>query len=457
MNRPSSYNFMKNIETRLFFLLIAFATLASDFPLTEVPAISGGARPGPVLWLVDVPMILIIFYWLSIRRKIILYRSSVIFIFYLFAEIFSLFNAEYIENTIFQIIQTLRGFIIFLIVTNYVNNKEKLTFTVRSLLIVAMLHITFSFVQLVNGKPFGLHYLGETAIWNTYGEYFSRKLLVDKIFGIFPVSRYLSGLLGSPYFFAAFLELILPIVISLLLFRIKLINYKYIYYIFAGGVLLIILTLNRAAWGGLIFAIVIIYHILNYLKRRKNIIVVPRKIRIIYIFMIIFILGFSLKGVIHNRIFNFDLGEMFSARMFLNEVGLQYTKKHLITGIGANNFIFKSYNDFLPTSISGYTVFKVPTVIHNLYVLTLAETGIMGISIMVFFFLNILNNGVKCVKLLNDKEIIAIIGGIMAGLMGFLMVHSLFTWIFRAETVFMTVLILSGIIIAVNKFECGKH
>ena len=188
--------------------LIVLSTVASDYPLTSEAMISGGARPGFTVWVVDILLFPLLFYEIVIRRghKIVFPSIGKCLIALIVWQLISAIFSDYFVNGIFQCLQDFRVLLFFLLIFNFINTKRKFEIAVKCIFVFMLFHSLIGFASwIMGGKILGvsLGYLGgeragsEMSVYSKFG-------IEGNMFGI-PIGSFASSLTGGRYVFAVFL------------------------------------------------------------------------------------------------------------------------------------------------------------------------------------------------------------------------------------------------------------
>ncbi|MFH1550285.1 MAG: O-antigen ligase family protein [Planctomycetota bacterium] len=128
------------------------------------------------------------------------------------------------------------------------------------------------------------------------------------------------------------------------------------------------------------------------------------------------------------------------SRVRLLEAGWDIAQKNMVTGVGLNNFPIEIYMD------PKYFASRAEE--HNLYLLTLAETGVLGLGAMLLLFFRLFYIGWRKVYKQNYSISLKIVSiGVMCGMLHILM-QSYFEFLFRAIFVSYFFWMLGAILIA---------
>nr|WP_320193459.1 O-antigen ligase family protein [uncultured Desulfobacter sp.] len=402
----------KILITGLIFLL----TFNSDYPIIYHTQISGGTRPTPEIWLVDLPLIILLFkyflknsYYSSPTSPPINNTLKVLFLLFIIWEITTVYVAVNIPSVFFQIVKDIRYFAIFGMLYKFIDNDaNKLNFVIIVLFFAITFQNSWGILQFIKQSTFGLSFLGETPVKNVKLD------LIDlytgqnvTIFGL-KMGKYISGFAGSAYLLARENLLLFPLFLTMYLSK------RYIYnknlHVFGLSLMLLglIFGFSKSAWVSALIAVFIILF-LEVKHSRLSL----WKIRLAGFFSIII---FSVFGkILYLRLFKTNIESSFNGRVFLNEFGLAQFIEHPITGIGANNI-------WLHFKAIGMT-----TTVHNLYILFLSEMGLIG---FIFFLLILLLILYQTISINKKTPYYFISVGLTASFLSFFW-DELWTWLYR--------------------------
>ena len=125
----------------LYSLLVLTSSIGADYPLTKSIMVSGmaegGARPGPVIWIVDFPLFILFVHFLA--KRVLLKEDSrpifsnlgKLFVAFIVCEAFTIFVAPYKSYVFYQVVQSIRALIFFLLISNYITDKDKLSVVIK--------------------------------------------------------------------------------------------------------------------------------------------------------------------------------------------------------------------------------------------------------------------------------------------------------------------------------------
>lgn len=290
----------------------------------------------PTIYFWDLLVVSLIIVWLISWPKVNKLATLIVLSF-LFVQALSILKAESLGAGLIRWQQYLvsSSFAVYLSSQNFLKIKDQLA---KALSLAIIFEGFLAIGQFVGGKSLGLWILGEREIslstpsiakFNWYGQ------IILRPYGTFP----------HPNVLAAFMVLSMPMIAFLS--KSKLIT-------LGLGVISTILSFSRSATA-LLLGLGLIF-----LRKKLKILVVILAITLPFLY------------VRFNSAFNFDSLSL-SRREQLILVALEQIKKEPLLGIGLNNFIPQvASSNLLP----GPSRFLQP--VHNIFLLTLAETGLIG-------------------------------------------------------------------------------
>jgi len=207
-------------------------------------------------------------------------------------------------------------------------------------------------------------------------------------------------------------------------------------FIFVFGILGIFTTFNRGSWLGLAFGIIVMFGY-NLLRSRN------KKLKRVLLGMslagaVIIIVFFAKYGdTLTERLFNSDVEGIKNGRYELQDASYDIIKGNLIFGVAPWNYQF-----------------HMTTVIfvHNLYLLIMAENGIIGLMFFVGFLIMYLRETLKGMK---SKFLFVsnISNGLFASLMGFLLASYPGPDYFTSHSVGLNIWALAGIAVVLTQMD----
>lgn len=393
----------------------------------------GGAEAA--IGLIDFPLIaLFILYLLEDLKagKLVFYNGPVERRLLLFAFVGSLsvFGAASPSFVFYEIIRLFRTIVLIYCTRRFVRDTRRVNLVLYLLVFNIISQSVLGLTQLALGRSLGLFILGEAdSLW-----------FDPSVTGT--VSR-VGGTLGHANALAMFLEMQLPIILSLSIARdVAIGNRDRILFLFAfvlGGVTLA-MTFSRSGWLSLAVAtgLVFFFHFRG-LKLTIRQLVLGGSAGIVAMAALVL-----LKDPILRRL-GASSSASFTIRSHLIVLSQNMIKQHPWLGIGLNNFtlVMSEYNTFDLRRL---------TPVHNLFFLTAAETGIVGLIVFLWLLVGVFSEGWKILKT-KIPFLASLTVGILAGLIAAL-VHSNLGWLWRYDVVYVQFWFLVGYMLSLkNLFD----
>lgn len=314
---------------------------------------------------------------------------------------------------LFQIFFLGQTFLLYVYLAAWVRTRQDVTFLVSTLLICLILESLIMIGVYLTG-----HDLDIAGISTRIESSFSRRA---------------GGTFQSPNSAAAYLSLLLPPALGLLLTPCER-RLKWMAVIALGlGTAALILTQSRGGWLALLLSGALLYAATwrwGWQSSSMRITVAAVMVLLVLIFY----------GAVFSRVTRDDGG-----RIILIDLALRIIKDNPVFGIGANNFVLL-IRQYATPDIANAWLYTV----HNMYLLVWAETGIGGLFAFVLFLLVTVWRGWQCGKL-HDALASPVALGFMAGLAGH-MVH-MFLDFFSSRTEIQLLWLICGLIAAMNRIE----
>ncbi len=240
--------------------------------------------------------------------------------------------------------------------------------------------------------------------------------------------------LGNPNILAEYLVMIIPISIALFWYS-KRIHKKILFFITTSILLLsLVLTLSRGGWLGLAFGLFIFTLLI---EKRLLLLAIPLSLIMIY----------SLPERIFNRVLSIgDLEDSSNAyRIKIWKVALDIIKDNWLVGVGLGYIPFKMVYE---TYISNMPTYHI----HNTFLQILAEMGILGLAVFVFFMFTLFKYSIKKLIKGKDRYIKIMAGGLLSGLAA-LLVHGIVESVLFMPKIIITFWTLVGLILALMRIS----
>lgn len=420
-------------------LLIFLSTLGADYPLTS-GSMTYGARPA--IWIVDIPILFLLGYEFLAQRMGISDRKFYIpdlgkwYAVYILWELITVLLSDYYVVGLSQVVQSFRSLLFFLLIVNFVCDERRLKFAIRILFIAMLFHCAVGVLQWLYQGSFGSKYIAYFGgvIPDSGIDIYERYNIDRRLFG-FSVGTYVCGLAGAVYVFAVFLYMIFSVSFSYVMYQSWTAGKWLVISVAMLSLYCLILVPSKGAYVGLTVGMFGFFVL--YLIKRQTIFISK------YSFMIIPMIVWA-GTYFYERIFHTNLEASSFARIEVIKFGWEVFKNNPVFGMGLNSI--PSYRIDYGVSLP---YCSLEATIHNIYALTLAETGLIGIILFLVLYAKVFKAAIKNTMTIN-LFLYSTNNGILAGLIAFA-VHGFFSWIYRRETVTFLVWLLIALIVAIRR------
>jgi|GEM_PF-1600895 len=279
-------------------------------------------------------------------------------LFWLAASGYTLVNARETGLVAIQLIAMSKLFVCYLVVANSVEDKEDVKWIVRGLLLGLLFQGILGSYQGVVGRPLGLSTLGETED-------------IDQMMIGQNLAHRPRGTVGHPNCYAMYLVTVIPFGLAMMFTRVKALWKVLIAAVIFISVLGLIFSLSRGGWISLVVVTCVVLAAAIRKRRIEGRTVFIVTLSILFLLLTLFFIG---SDTIMSRFTSSDQGSALS-RITMAQGALAMIQDYPLTGVGLNN-----YSLFMP----GYDWATVlghggPVVVHNIYLLIAAETGLIGL------------------------------------------------------------------------------
>jgi len=286
-------------------------------------------------------------------------------------------------RVIYYLFQLLLFYIVFLAILNTARSRDQIVLVYRLLMLTLGIQCCVYFIQYATGITFSL--IGETSY---------------KGGGV--ISRH-GGTVGTtPAQFASFILPLTFIAFSRFLKATDRGVFLPMGILATMGTVTLILTYTRAAWVG--FCLGMVWLIVIGLKQRS-----VRANRLILILVMGIVVLVALQASIEVRL-NADGASAFDERSYLMAIAWNVILNHPILGVGAGSYSY-IFRGFIPPGLD----YQWLHVVHNVYLLRWAETGIFGLISFIMLLLAGLRQSLICIRS-KDETLSALALGWSAGL-----------------------------------------
>lgn len=406
--------FVKAPERWLFAVLVLSLPFSARLRFGASSLHPGGAEAA--IAPLDFPLLaLVALYVLKDLKagKIVFYNGTVERRLLLFGAMggLSLFNAVDPSFVVYEILRIVKIILLIYCTKRFVRGYREVTLVLYLLVFDVFSQSILGLMQLALGRSLGLFILGEAdALW-----------LDISVEGA--VSR-VGGTLGHANAMALFLEMTLPLIFSLALTKGIIISASRRFFFLATfvlGVMALVFTFSRSAWVSLFAALILV--LLFYLRHLR--LTVGQSIIIGAGGMTSLSALVALREPILRRLFA-SSSASFTFRENLITIALNMLRRHPWLGVGLNNFVLVMAN----YDTTGLTERRL-TPVHNLYFLTAAETGILGLAAFLWLLIGVFAESWQTLRA-KEPLLTSCVVGILAGLAAAL-IHSNLGWLWRYD------------------------
>ena len=340
------------------------------------------------------------------------------------ASALSLIHARDRVLVLYELVHFGQMLMIYFLFVYLLNTRRRLNLVVAAILLGMIAQGLIATAQMAKGGPLGLEFFGE-------GE----QLETLELGRHDELSMRAGGTVGHPNCLATYLGLTVPVAFALLFAKLKSRTKYATIAALVLGLSAIVMTQSRGSWVGLAFSTATVLWLCHRYK-----LVSPR---VFFAFvmggvLVAVIMALVFAPMIYNRWFG-SQPEAVDHRFELIDISWEVIKAYPIFGCGYNNFteVMMEHNyTALPDAI------KVP--VHNVFLLTLAEWGIVGFIVFGFFVIYLIKTGVYVIKHGREMERLVVVGILAAYLA--MLVHNLFDFTYRLDAVMRLFWVYAGII-----------
>jgi O-antigen ligase len=345
--------------------------------LTEIYGIPIGEIPGPVIYLSDLPLLVLISVWLYeilIKKQGVFFpKSNVYALAFIAWSGLSLINATVFSYGFFDLLRTIKFYLLYL----YIANNTKSISTLKTLVKYLLLGVIFQGLICI-------YQYSSQDISHIFGNLFGKQDLytqesIEKFSEFFAVApgsekKRASGTVGPTNAQAQYFEFLLPLAFLLSLASLKFWRHAFYWAALIIGLIGLIVTYSR---GGMLGIMVGFLAVFLFAKRLK--LLTTKKYAAVIIVSLL--IGVLLTPAVYK--FSISRKEAGLARIHLYKVGVDMIRTHPILGVGLNNHIVRE-SQFDPDTYD----FDFPTPIHNHYLFIASEVGIPGLIFFLAFLLS---------------------------------------------------------------------
>jgi O-antigen ligase len=333
-----------------------------------------GALPGPVLYLSDLPFIILMAYWLFEvilkKQKVVFPRSNWMALGFVAWAGLSVLKAPLFSYAFFDLLGRIKYYLIYLYIANNMRSKSEVKALIAFFLVgvafqglICLYQFVSQDVSHIFGNVFGQLDLYSQEGLKKYQTFFS-------VYGPWGSTlKRASGTVGPINAQAQFFEFLLPVALLLWLTAKRFWGKTFNLFVFIIGLLGLIVTFSRGGLIGLIVGVsaaLLFSWIIRMISNKQ--------------FLVILFVYLFLSVIFIPKLFEFisTRPEAAIARLPSMKVAVNIIKDHPIMGVGLNNNLI-AVADYDPNTY----FMQLPT--HNYYLLIGTETGIPGLVFFIGF------------------------------------------------------------------------
>ena len=377
---------------------------------------SVGEIPAPVLYLSDLPFLVLMLYWLFEitfkKQKIFFPKSNWMALPFVAWAGLSVMKAPLFSYAFFDYLRLIKFYFIYLYIANNLRSKAEVKLLINFFLagvifqsLICLYQYVSQDVGYVFGNLFGQRDIFSQESMQKYQSYFS---VSEAAVGTL---KRASGTVGVSNIEAEYFEFLVPVAFMLWLTAKKFWSKIFYFAVFVLGSLGLFVTFSR---GGLIGLMVGVFTVL-FLSWMFKLVSNKKFLTILMIFLCI---GTAMTPKIYQYIMSRP--QAATARLHLLKVGLDIVNDHPITGVGLNNHLVVA-PDYNPETY----LLAMPT--HNYYILIATEIGIPGLVFYLGFIAITYMIALRAARS-EDLYIAALSMGII-GVFTAISVHTLVDWL----------------------------
>ena len=342
------------------------------------------------------------------NKKINLGKADFFLFLFLFLGLISFARSSNFSLSLISYFNIFQGVILYFLARYFLVNRKMLKSTIYYLLGLAIFEGFLAIGQFMLKRPLG-KIIEEGLLVAPYGRTAAEDIFTFRSFGTFT----------DPNTMAIFWLLIIPLIMSQIIYKYPLIKNKILLSIsFLLGLGGLFSTFSRGAWG--IFFIIIISFV-YFLIKRKLFSIIKYK----HLFLAILFIFLAFSPLLIRRILNFHYslwGKYSSgmARIQLIQEAWEIIKQKPIFGVGPGNFLPAMAINNITDVAKG---FLYP--VHNLYLLFASELGLLALSVFLIFLFLVLRKTMS--TNLRNKELEGVKSGVLFGMIAYSLAALVYT------------------------------
>jgi putative inorganic carbon (HCO3(-)) transporter len=346
--------------------------------------------------------VLYLLWWAEIvakkAKKIDFFPKTTIIAFgYILSYLLSMYNSSNTFFSVFDVLFLIQMLMVYFYIANYMTTKEDIIYIVNILLVCLFIQSSLIFIQSITRTQ--LNFTGEVSSAYMF-EYFHEGRMMDAFRP--------TGTGGSPNVAGGHIAMLLLMMLSVLFYAKNRFMKILVSLVLLMGIAALILTLSRGSWMGLAAGLLVFLFVAlrrHWISGKKVLATAVLIAAIIGVF----------SGPIVARLSQDDQGAAWS-RVPLMKIAFKMIQEHPFIGVGVNNF-----STVLPEYLSSELRGEWLYIVHNHYLLVLAETGIIGALCFLLIMAIVIHTCLRCIKH-NDPFLSPLSAGILSSIIGLLLI-----------------------------------
>jgi len=271
----------------------------------------------------------------------------------------------YRDLTGHELFRMIKMAVLFVVIVNELDRRRRMIHACAAFLLGAMIQSAGGLLEYLRGRPLGLYALGETSAATTQ-ILSTNSVQGEKVWRV-------SAFMWHPNIFGAFLGAVLPMALALTLVKTFPFGRIYFFIAFLLGIPALVATQSRSGWLSFAVSSILVLFLSVFHKRvqKRSMIAIP----------LLLVVGLCLLGAfsskITNRLFHSKDDATLGREAFAGDAERMIAVKPIF-GWGLNTYSFE-VEPFMKFTIKSFEGGVLPPV-HNIYLLVLAETGIVGFA-----------------------------------------------------------------------------
>lgn len=348
----------------------------------------------------------------------------------------SILLGPYRQFAAFEVVRMLKCWLLFLVVVNECVRERHFHHVVVALAWGVLVNLLVAGLQYTLKRSLGLQALGEAAPEAVLGANLGVYLHAGDVYRV-------SGLVGHPNLFSAYLALLLPTFTALIFTNYGVRTKWLLALLSAMGLVGLLLTLSRTAWVAYAVAMLVLMGFLYFhplLRLRFGLLKGGMKLGI-------GIAAALAAGPIINRLTTSDSGALDFRYEWL-QVAWKMVQAKPIVGFGLNSFSYQILG-YTPYSTAKLVEMFGPVwpVVHNTYFLVWSEQGTIGLILFLGLNIHLLWLAYRNTQFALSEKMLMLNVGAMAGLIA-IMIDGLGSFYLRVPGPARVFWVMAGLIVA---------